>query len=300
MTSIFNTTFKGVEIACETGDITQAQYGAIVVSTDTSFSLNAGAGNAVLCVGGLAFQQNLNQSRFQMNGGNNNILVVQAAGNLRANTVILVALRGHHRPYMESLYRDVIQEAIRLNVGTVAIPAIGCGAYGYPLHAAAEHARNAIQNCTNFGNLTKICFMDLSGYSLREFRDKLSALIPHGNLPQQPAGLSAANNLNQPNLAFNLSTYIMPNFVPLNQATTALAANHVYSLQNGNVNIPQAVQPQTSQLPTTRFEAIKMKEFRSAIIRMHENGYSVKELQRFSVFLSLPFMMILSALKKRA
>ena len=62
-----------------------------------------------------------------MNGGNNNILVVQAAGNLRANTVILVALRGHHRPYMESLYRDVIQEAIRLNVGTVAIPAIGCG-----------------------------------------------------------------------------------------------------------------------------------------------------------------------------
>lgn len=70
---------------------------------------------------------------------------------------------------MEALYRDVINEAIRLNVGTLAMPAIGTGnfdcnleyfvvlgAFGYPLDAAAEHARDAIRNCVNFGNLKVI------------------------------------------------------------------------------------------------------------------------------------------------
>jgi len=60
-------------------------------------------------------------------------------------------------PILASAYRSSLELANQHRLRTIAFPAISCGAYGYPMHAAASVA---IRTCKeHFGNLEEIRFV---------------------------------------------------------------------------------------------------------------------------------------------
>ncbi|KAI1730565.1 ring finger domain-containing protein [Ditylenchus destructor] len=165
--------YRGAEIKCVVGSIVDSALGAIAVSCDPAYSLNVGVGRVVKNAAGSGFSHNLNNAKRVQSGP---VLVVDACGGLRCRKVILVPLRNAHRRNMHELYSQIFEKAILDGLDSVAIAALGTGAYGLSFYDAANFVKVAIQARQNFGCLKVIQFMDLSNNSMNVFASAITSL----------------------------------------------------------------------------------------------------------------------------
>ncbi|KAI1707904.1 ring finger domain-containing protein [Ditylenchus destructor] len=170
---ICNHMYRGAEIKCVVGSIVNCTLNAIAVSCDPTYSLNVGVGRVVKNAAGSGFSHNLNNAKRVQSGP---VIVVDACGGLRCQKVILVPLRNAHRRSMDELYSQIFEKAILAGVDSVAIAALGTGAFGLSFYDAANFVKVAIQARQNFGCLKVIQFMDLSNNSMNVFASAITSL----------------------------------------------------------------------------------------------------------------------------
>ena len=111
--------------------------------------------------------------------------IATTAGDLRARYVIHTVGpvwygggRGEAQT-LASCYRECVRLADKLELSSIAFPAISTGAFGYPVHQAAEVAVKAIvESLTANKNLRKVAFVLFDERTLRAYRDAAVTFIP--------------------------------------------------------------------------------------------------------------------------
>jgi O-acetyl-ADP-ribose deacetylase (regulator of RNase III) len=137
-----------------TGDITTMAVEAIVNAANSGLLGGGGVDGAIHRAGGPAILEEcraLRHDRYPQ-GLPAGEAVATGAGRLPCQHVIHtvgpVWHGGGHgeAAKLASCYRRSLEEAVRLNLGTVAFPAISTGVYGYPKENAARVAFNAVRD----------------------------------------------------------------------------------------------------------------------------------------------------------
>jgi O-acetyl-ADP-ribose deacetylase (regulator of RNase III) len=126
------------------GDITSEQLDAIVNAANSRLAGGGGVDGAIHRRGGPTIMDEL--SRRYPRGCPTGSAVITAAGNLPARHVIHAVgpvWQGGHSgeaDLLASAYRTALELAAQHGCASVALPAISCGVYGYPVDLASEIA----------------------------------------------------------------------------------------------------------------------------------------------------------------
>ncbi|HXJ91404.1 MAG TPA: macro domain-containing protein [Terriglobia bacterium] len=120
------------------GDITEMDVDAIVNPANTDLVLGSGVASAILAKGGPAVQEDCDRLAPVALGA----AVVTTGGRLKALYVIHAAsMRLGGRTSAESLqlaFRESLQRAEERGLKSIAVPAIGTGAAGFPIEECAR------------------------------------------------------------------------------------------------------------------------------------------------------------------
>ncbi|XP_072114758.1 protein mono-ADP-ribosyltransferase PARP14-like isoform X1 [Mobula birostris] len=124
----------GITVQLKKGDITQERTDIIVNSTNTNLNLASGVSGAILKAAGSSVQAECAAQGSQPDGS----IVVTSSGQLRCQYIVHV-IRAVKPAIITASVSKVLQECEKLNVTTVAFPAMGTGKGG----VTAEDAINA-------------------------------------------------------------------------------------------------------------------------------------------------------------
>lgn len=135
-------------IELDQGDITEQQVDAIVNAANSSLAGGGGVDGAIHRRGGPAIMEETD--RRYRNGCPTGSAVISGAGDLLAKYVIHAVgprWRGGLHGEAEQLagaYRRALELAFEHGCGSVAMPALSTGAYGYPLDEASRVALTTV------------------------------------------------------------------------------------------------------------------------------------------------------------
>jgi O-acetyl-ADP-ribose deacetylase (regulator of RNase III) len=136
----------GRRIVLKEGDITRIAADVMVNAANSALAGGGGVDGAIHRAGGLEIMRELDGIRRQIGRCDTGSAVATGAGRLPAKYVFHavgpVYRDGRHGEpeLLASCYRRCLEMAEERDVRTVSFPAIGTGAYGYPLEEAAAIA----------------------------------------------------------------------------------------------------------------------------------------------------------------
>lgn len=127
------------------GDITKIAADALVNAANSALAGGGGVDGAIHRAGGPSIMEECRR----IGGCPAGSAVATGAGNLQARYVIHAVApvwrggRSGEADLLASAYRRSFELAAELGVGSIALPSLGTGAYGYPLDEAASIALRA-------------------------------------------------------------------------------------------------------------------------------------------------------------
>jgi O-acetyl-ADP-ribose deacetylase (regulator of RNase III)/ADP-ribose pyrophosphatase YjhB (NUDIX family) len=129
---------KDTEIRVIQGDITELKADAIVNAANNKLVMGAGVAGAIRKKGGKVIEDEaVKKGPIEIGQA-----IATSAGNLKAKYVVHAATMGLDFKTDEAKIRDSCFNALRLadklNLESIAFPALGCGVGGFPLLAAAK------------------------------------------------------------------------------------------------------------------------------------------------------------------
>jgi len=167
------------------GDITRQRADAIVNAANSSLMGGGGVDGAIHRAGGPAILeecQRIVAQRGRLPAGQ---AVITTGGRLPARYVIHTVgpiWHGGTRGEPETLasaYRESLRLAAQHGLKTVAFPSISTGAYGYPMHLAAEVAlKTVLAFLQEESSLEEVTFVLYSPDALEAYRRTLERLMP--------------------------------------------------------------------------------------------------------------------------
>lgn len=128
-----------IELVC--GDITDSDSEAIVNSTNSDVQLTGGGvAGALLKKGGMKLQQMCNQAMEQKGVvlQEGEVLVTRSAGGLQCNFLFHIVFESKKYSSFVRTITACLKQAENQQCSTIAFPAIGTGAHGYPAAEAAK------------------------------------------------------------------------------------------------------------------------------------------------------------------
>lgn len=132
------TAINGRTLVLVEGDITEQDTDAIVNAANEQLQLGAGVAGAIRRKGGPAIQEECDEIGYCPVGR----AVSTTGGDLKARYVIhAVGPRGGEPQAdvkLASAVRSALREADRLDLRSIALPAISTGVFGYPMEQAAD------------------------------------------------------------------------------------------------------------------------------------------------------------------
>jgi O-acetyl-ADP-ribose deacetylase len=163
-----------VEVA--RGDITLERLDAVVNAANSSLLGGGGVDGAIHRAGGLSILAECRQLRATVlpDGLPTGQAVATTAGDLPARWVIhtvgpVYADRGDQAPeLLASCHRESLRVADEIGARTVALPAISCGVYGYPVDEAAAIAVTTVRETTTSVELVRFVLFGDDAYSAFE------------------------------------------------------------------------------------------------------------------------------------
>ncbi len=173
------------------GDITKLEVDAIVNAANTSLLGGGGVDGAIHRAAG---PELLEECR-TLNGCETGQSKITKGYNLPAKYVIHtvgpVWRDGHNneRTLLESCYNTILELVEEYNIKTIAIPAISCGVYHFPIKEACEIATNIIRYFVDKNKcLDKVIFIDINEKVVQEYKEmvdinkrcqQLPIIMPH-------------------------------------------------------------------------------------------------------------------------
>jgi len=163
--------FGNCRIELMQGDITSQEVDAIVNAANSALMGGAGVDGAIHRCGGPAIMAETD--KLYPNGCPTGSAVPSTAGELNAKYVFHAVgpiWHGGDRDETEHLataYRRCLELAVQYNCSSIAFPAIGTGAYGYPMDLAAEGSLSAIRDFLaekNQPQLVRVVLFDAGAY----------------------------------------------------------------------------------------------------------------------------------------
>jgi O-acetyl-ADP-ribose deacetylase (regulator of RNase III) len=152
------------------GDITHISADVIVNAANSSLRGGGGVDGAIHRAGGPGIMADLEARYGAQRHCPTGRAVVSTAGRLRARWVIHAVgpvWRGGaagEADMLASTYRSALEIADSLGARTIAVPAISCGVYGYPLEEGARVAVGTVRaHLDGPTSLTRATFVLLSG-----------------------------------------------------------------------------------------------------------------------------------------
>jgi len=152
----------GVEVSVVVGDLTQERVDAVVNAANAWLKHGGGVAGAIVRRGGRVIQEE--SDRFVAEHGplSPGRVAVTPAGALPARAVIhTVGPRwgeGDEENKLRRAIRAVLEEAQRRGFGSLAIPAVSTGIYGYPV---AEGTRVIVDEVCRFLSANKQSFQEI-------------------------------------------------------------------------------------------------------------------------------------------
>lgn len=172
---------NGSVLALVQGDITKEETDAIVNAANSRLAGGGGVDGAIHRAGGPAIME---ESR-KYDGCPPGQAVITGGGRLKAKYVIHAVgpvyrdgKRGEPE-LLASAYRESLERATEKGIASVSFPAISCGAYGFPLAAAARIALQTVIDCLKGHpaiRLVRFVLFDQTAY--KAFSDELKKICP--------------------------------------------------------------------------------------------------------------------------
>lgn len=159
------------------GNIIDADVDAIVNAANENLILGSGVAGAIRQAGGNSIQQEC----YKLAPIKTGEAAATRAGNLKQDYVIhAVAPCGTINGWQD-LVKDcicnILREAERMKVSSIAIPAIGTGIFGLPLDIVAEILiKNVKEQESNFKYIKKIVFVLFDDPAYRIFNEAMKSL----------------------------------------------------------------------------------------------------------------------------
>ena len=184
--------WHGTRVRLLAGDLTTMTVDAIVNAANSHLSGGGGVDGAIHAAAGPSVMREL-QDRYRGDGCPAGQAMITGAGELDARMIIHAVgpiWRGgdlNEPLLLASAYESSLDLAQREGARSIAFPAISCGAYGYPLDAAAVIALTAVQTwlASNKRNGVEDVTFVLRGEAVMDaFSDALDSL------PDRPPDMS--------------------------------------------------------------------------------------------------------------
>jgi len=163
-------------------DITQLHVDCIVNAANESLLGGGGVDGAIHRVAGPAL---LDECR-ALGGCNTGEAKVTQAYGLPAKYVIHTVGPIWHgggndeAAYLAKCYQNVLQAASELEISSIAIPAISCGVYGYPLEQAVEIAVRETAGFPRLEQFDKVIFACFSRDMLGLYQQRMMLVLGQG------------------------------------------------------------------------------------------------------------------------
>lgn len=174
----------GTLVDVQLGDLTAFAADAVVNAANRHLAGGGGLDGQIHAAGGSTIAEELRA----YDGCPTGSAVITGAGRLPARWVVHAVgpiWRGGQEREPEllaSAYRTALQLAEAAGAGTLGLPAISAGIYGYPLRSAAEVAVEAVRNHLAGGSpLRRVTFVLRSDDAASVFRDALAAAAGQGS-----------------------------------------------------------------------------------------------------------------------
>jgi len=163
------------------GDITKEKTDAIVNAANSRLAGGGGVDGAIHRAGGPAIMQECRK----IGGCPTGQAVITTGGNLKTKYVIhTVGPRYqdgtcNEANLLKSAYLECLRLASKKHLKSIAFPAISTGAYGYPLHEAAQVAlQTIIDYLTHHQNILQVRFVLYDQNSYEIFTEELKKIKP--------------------------------------------------------------------------------------------------------------------------
>ena len=167
------------------GDITEQETDAIVNAANSRLAGGGGVDGAIHRAGGPKIMEECRR----IGGCPTGEARITTGGDLRARYVIHAVGpvyrdgRFGEEPQLANAYRNSLRLAAEHGLRSVAFPSLSTGAYGYPLHDAAEVAMKTV---TEFlenerHGLELVRFVLFDGRTLEKFESALGRLLYNGS-----------------------------------------------------------------------------------------------------------------------
>ena len=158
------------------GNIIKANADAIVNAANENLILGGGVAGAILGSGGYIIQEECNQLAPIRTGE----VATTGAGNLPQKYVIHAVAPCGKIDGWQGLVKDcicnILKEAERLGISSVAIPAIGTGIFGLPLDTVANILISNVKVMeSKLKHLKKVTFVLFDDHAYRIFKEALAS-----------------------------------------------------------------------------------------------------------------------------
>ncbi len=172
------------EVVLCRGDITKEVVDAIVNAANSSLSGGGGVDGAIHRAGGPAILEECREIRRAAGSCPPGQAVITTGGNLPAAKVIHAVGPVWHgggsgeAQTLANAYANSLKLAVKAGAKTVSFPSISTGAYGYPVHEAAEVALCAIMSfCRTETSLKEIRMVLFDHHTLEAYKQALEKLV---------------------------------------------------------------------------------------------------------------------------
>lgn len=164
------------------GDLTEEPVDVVVNAANMHLKHGGGLAAAIVRKGGRVIQEESDRIGYVPVGQ----AVVTTAGNLPARFVVhTVGPRwgeGEEEKKLRSAIRSALEKAREVGATRVALPAVSTGIFGYP---KKEGTRVIVEEVVRYirehpGVLTEVILMDLSGETVRLFREAVDRVVDEG------------------------------------------------------------------------------------------------------------------------
>lgn len=169
------------KIVLSRGDITRESTDAIVNAANSGLLGGGGVDGAIHRAGGPSILEECKQIRSMQGQCAPGNAVITGGGNLKAKYVIHTVgpiWRNGSTNEAETLanaYRNSLLLAADYEVRTIAFPSISTGAYGYPVHDAAQVALNTVAEfCKSNTDMQEIRFVLFDEFAFRAYESALN------------------------------------------------------------------------------------------------------------------------------
>ncbi|KAI6195022.1 hypothetical protein M3Y96_01186900 [Aphelenchoides besseyi] len=271
MSTFADRQFRNVKIHLDVDNLLNRTEQAIAIACGPAFQLTSLLSNAISQAGGPQFQNDVSALTVSGPVPNPNASSVPSSGRLRSRHIILVPLRRHFASRMYEVFRAVLNEAIRLQVTSLAMPPIGTGGFHLDRTMCANALSDALESINDFGQLNEISIIDTNRNMVEFFHQWMSQLVlrdqqqnpqHYSTFLQQPsAGTSQSQSQatgSQSSSVLNNVLSIQPpslNVSPFSAYFTALSKQQIAELRAARLEEIEREKDQNKEQPLDVVEA---------------------------------------------